>query len=575
MSIRLRTIATAAGLFLFALGMRLAYLEQAKSDPMSDVVHRIWDSLYYHRHALALAGIDPRVDPVGSVPYFLGPLYSYFLAGVYALFLPDPGLAKQAQAVLGALSCVLVFGIGRALFGERAGLVAGLLLACYGLAIYYAGVLLPASLELLLNLLFLWLLVRGERAPDWRAALAAGVVAGLATAAKTNAVLLVPAGMAVLWFAPPRLPKATRLRTLAALALGAALAIAPFTLRNWVVSHQFVVMNTTGGRNLWKGWGPNANGTHVPLVSPSAEGGARDPRERWTDLDDYLERRVDARRATEESSYFTQKTIAYVIERPVRALALGAKKLLLFANAIELGNRDRYYFARRYSPLLQLPLPSFGLIASLGLAGAAFAWRRRPRTALVYAFLAVQVASYVIVFVLARYRIVAAAALCLFAGWLVVEGWDALRGRRWRSLAAGLVAVLVAAAVVHVPVGFGRERGFASAHYELGYHYLQRGEARAAVAELERALAHGDWADPDLDATTAAFKARLELAQAWLEQGEKERGKAMLRDLLTELGDASPEHAKLRRSAERQLRRLEFRRTPTPDDEPDLEPSFD
>jgi hypothetical protein len=251
-----------------------------------------------------------------------------------------------------------------------------------------------------------------------------------------------------------------------------------------------------------------------------------------------------------------------VIERPARALALGAKKLLLFANAIELANRDRYYFARRYSPLLQLPLPSFGLIASLGLAGAAFAWRRRPRTALVYAFLAVQVASYVIVFVLARYRIVAAAALCLSpvarrrgvdgqggAGALGGVGRGARRRRRGPR-----------------PVGLAAAR-FASAHWDT---YLQRGgtgrRGRAGTRARARRLGRPDWTHAAAFRHASSSRRRTE---------EKERGKAMLRDLVTELGDASPEHAKLRRSAERQLHRLEFRRTPTPDDEPDLEPSFD
>jgi hypothetical protein len=229
MSTRLRTIATAAGLFLFALGLRLAYLEQAKSDPMSDVVHRIWDSLYYHRHALALAGIDPRVDPLGSVPYFLGPLYCTSWLGSTRCS-PDPGLAKQAQAVLGALR-VLVFGIGRAL-GARAGLVAGLLLACYGLAIYYAGVPAPGVAGAVPEPPVRVAVVRGERSPDWPAALAAGVVAGSATAAKTNAVLLVPAewrccGSRHRGFRGDAASDACRL------ALGAALAIAPFTLRNW------------------------------------------------------------------------------------------------------------------------------------------------------------------------------------------------------------------------------------------------------------------------------------------------------------------------------------------------------
>jgi hypothetical protein len=555
--IQLRTCAAALGLFSIALGLRLVYLEQAKSDPMAGVIHSIWDSLYYHRHALAIAGIDPARDPLGNAPYFLGPLYSYFLAGVYALFLPDPGTVKTLQAGLGAASCVLVWAIGRALFSGLAGVLGGLLFAGYGVAIYYSGILLPTNLELLLNLLFLFALVGG--APTPRRWLVAGAFGGLATAAKTNAILLVPAALVALEIAERGLPRAARLRCAGAVALGAALAIAPFTARNWIVSDHLVLMNTTGGRNLWKGNGPHANGTHVALL-PQWDGARPAPEDsdvRETNLGDYLEGRVSARRAVEEDAAFRQKTLRYVLDHPGRSAALLGKKLALLANAVELGIRDRYYFALRYSSLLQLPLPGFGLIASLGLAGAAFAWRGRPRSAALYAVLAVQVVSFVLVFVLSRYRIVAAACLAVFAGELLARWLDALRTLELRRAAPSLVAAAVAAGVVNVPLqGFGREREFALAHLELGMHQIERGEHRAAIEQLERAIEHGDWGEVPPQA--GVFVARERLAHAWLQAGDRERASEQVRALLADVEAAGPDYERTRRRVERLRRWIEF-----------------
>ena len=85
--------------------------------------------------------------------YFLSPLYIYLLAATYALFGTGPATAFTLQAVLSAASCVLALWIGRRLFGEIAGLIAGLLLALYGFVIYQSMVLLPGTLVLFLNLL--------------------------------------------------------------------------------------------------------------------------------------------------------------------------------------------------------------------------------------------------------------------------------------------------------------------------------------------------------------------------------------------------------------------------------------
>jgi len=74
--------------------------------------------------------------PAG-LPVFLGLLWS--LVGKSFLW------PRLLQALLGALSVVLIAWIGARIFGSRVGLAAGLGAAGYGTLIYFDGELLPPT----------------------------------------------------------------------------------------------------------------------------------------------------------------------------------------------------------------------------------------------------------------------------------------------------------------------------------------------------------------------------------------------------------------------------------------------
>jgi hypothetical protein len=157
------------------------------------------------------------------------------------------------------------------------------------------------------------------------------------------------------------------------------------------------------------------------------------------------------------------------------SLKLMAKKGALFFNARELFVRDNFYFAQRYSSLLAAPLPGFGVIGSLGLAGALLGWRRWQSSLYVYSVLLAQVASCVLIFVLARYRLVAVCCLILFASSFSIEAIRAQGERRKRALIVSVAALIGCAALVHIPFPeFERERGFKERQHriELRSRYL-------------------------------------------------------------------------------------------------------
>jgi hypothetical protein len=154
-------------------------------------------------------------------------------------------------------------------------------------------------------------------------------------------------------------------------------------------------------------------------------------------------------------------TLKYMASQPIASAKLLVKKALLFLNERELFIRDNFYFAKRYSSVLSLPLPGFALIGVLGLAGALWGLRRWESTAHVYAMLLVQIASYTLVFVLARYRLVAVACLILFASRFLGDVIQIIVERRRGALALAAAVALCCALLVHIRFAeFPYERGF-------------------------------------------------------------------------------------------------------------------
>jgi hypothetical protein len=203
-----------------------------------------------------------------------------------------------------------------------------------------------------------------------------------------------------------------------------------------------------------------------------------------------LLREVDPKEAVEESHEMSREAREYMLKHPVATAKILIKKGLLFLNHRELFIRDNAYFAKRYSSLLQLPLPNFGLVASLGLAGVLLGWRRWRHNAFLYGILLTQVASFVIVFIIARYRMVAVACLILFASQFLVEVAGQIRARKRHALALAAAVLLASTAVVHIPFSeFPYNRGFEEKRKKV--------VKRNRIIRAEKAKAEADLAPVD------------------------------------------------------------------------------
>ncbi len=523
--------------FGLALGARLLFLHQYHAWPLYERMGPIVDSRFYLLRAQQIATGQWQ----DTAPFYLSPLYCYGLGLLFTVAEASQETARVFQAFLGAGSCVLFAVAARRVFGTGVGLATGFLLALQGFLLYTTAVVLPSGLVLFLHAALAALLAGREANPGRPRCLAAGVLLGLAAAAKPNALLT--AVLVAAWLAArARGAPPARWRPVVLIGLGVVAALAPFTLHNAAVSGHFVLVSTNGGRNLYKGHGPEATGSHVFLEEDLGLG-----------LRDYLDGNVEPEAPIRDSRQMSRRAWEHVRAHPGDTLALSARKLLLALHDRELGVRDNFEFARRYAPLLRWNPLGFGLLASLGLVGMIVA-RRVPGSGLFAVLVGSQLFALVAIFVLGRYRVVLVGCFAAYAAYLFVWGRARWRERAWRPLLESAAAVLVLLVVTHVPLAqFPRDAGFALQHLALARPLRNAGQVEEARAHYLAAAA-GDWLELP-DTPTRRLEVRLEAAECALELGRADEARAELEDLTAELERrALPQEKRLRDRARALLR---------------------
>lgn len=487
--------------------LRGCYFAELADSP--ELAAPAYDAAFHDHWARALWSGDwspPRffADPeLRTSPYFRPPGYPHFLAALYALTGGSPLGARALQMALGLANAALAFLLGRALLGRAAGLCAAAGMACTWTVVYFEGELLAPVLEIALLLGALLACERWRRVRGWGSGLAAGLLLGLFAVTRPNALVLAPVVWVFgLWVAAraggPRRP------LLLGLPLGLLAAIAPVTIRNFVVAGDFVAISSNGGVNLWIGNNEHADG-HTARIPALGEFAAL---QGWTCFDEPAIRRGVERivgrplLASEVSSYFAGRAWDHVLAHPGHALALAARKAALFWGPLEVANNREDELARADSAVLRW-LPGFPWLLSLAVLGALRLARelrrspgpRRDCVLLLAACVLVYFASHLPFFVAGRYRMPLVPLLWLFAGHGVAGVFALARDGRRAAAAKWAAAWLMLLGAAHVPLtGYRPDPG--QWHFQRGDALRMAGDLDAAVAEFRLAIERAVRPDP-------------------------------------------------------------------------------
>lgn len=302
------------------------------------------------------------------------PLYGMMLGAVYRTIGHSYLAVALLQVVMSVLTAWLIFVYARRLHGDRIALVALGMYAVYPDLIIYPGMLLAETLFILLLVGGMTLLLPRERR-SVAATAGAGVAFGLATLARATTQYFPPFVIGYLLWDER---KSLRRRLLHAAVFFAAFVapIAPWSAHASSVAGRFVAVYSDSWHFVWIGNNAGADGTYSELPP-----------------------RLTTRDQGQRDSIAKAEAVAFVRERPGRALALALKKVAIFWSPKPDSGAAAYLGQITGAPLAYLllggaffvmfPLAAFGLALTVN-------WRRHiPFLLLAVYFTAIHAASHV------------------------------------------------------------------------------------------------------------------------------------------------------------------------------------
>jgi 4-amino-4-deoxy-L-arabinose transferase-like glycosyltransferase len=337
-----------AAVVLVATAARGAvYMASPMTPPVFDMAEYWMRAEYLYTHG----ALYPDSGRMPGLPAALAAIFA--VAGG-----PSMAAARLMNIVAGALTTGLTYLLARRVVDRRAAAGAALAVAVYPSSLLYTCLV---TTETLVTVPLLGALLAASYGTP-RAAVVAGVLAGLATLVRPAGVAILPAVLAAaLWPALSAGPSRRRALTASLTAAGFVLAMLPWWLHGIRVHGQFVPLDTTSGLNVMIGNGPYASGRYRYASV------ARQTTELLAGLDTTT---------PDGSNEATARAVAYARAHPGETAALIPAKVG-FLLALE-GNEQAYlysisHFGQRRAVTVWLwgaaVLAAFPLLLTAGLLG--------------------------------------------------------------------------------------------------------------------------------------------------------------------------------------------------------------
>lgn len=216
-----------------------------------------------HRYVRVARNIVAGKGPIDSAQVKAGtdPVYPAILsAGIRLGASSDEAVFRFGRIVNAVFSCasiLLISMLGRAICGDRAGLIAAGIFAIDPILLFFNGLVLTETVHITILLAAMCCMARLSSRYALLLAGCSGLLLGLGAMTRSTGFLLVFAMLPAVWLLTrPGIRRATVGLCLA----GSIAALAPMVMRNYAVLGAFVPVRTGGGASLMEALGPWADG---------------------------------------------------------------------------------------------------------------------------------------------------------------------------------------------------------------------------------------------------------------------------------------------------------------------------
>ena len=348
----------------------------------------------------------------------------------YTVFLPvtmtigdHPLVLALIQSLLGSLTCLFCGLTAAQLSGRKAGLMAALLLAPCSMMLMYVPFALIEVLAAFFISVFLYASILAWRRDQLRYWLLAASILAATTLTRGTALLLLPALLALLTWKHRRRPGRAAAHIVACCIVFWGLQL-PWSWHNYQVTGHWV--------------GPS---TDLPEVLPFGNAPDASPGELYSSPLYHEWQRLA--QLPENPIPVSQNLIASIKQEPAAWAELKLRCLLLFLDHSYIPNNINEDIVEAKLPWLKI-LPSWGVLAALGLAGLFLIFQRQRRPCHLFLAVATILAAAGIVglYILSRFKVP-------FLPFCAVLGGFALAQARWRLLLVPLALGLCCTFLIH------------------------------------------------------------------------------------------------------------------------------
>jgi|GEM_PF-973659 len=412
----------------------------------------------------------------------MGPLYPYFLAlGLSAGF--NFYSILFLQAVFGVIVVYNIFVVARRIFDKKAGLIAAFMGAIYCPFIFYDGLLLSESLQLLLLSFALILIIpsRGSKNKTINY-LFSGVLIGLMALGR-GTILIFPFFVSIYWifkfFTEEGIKSNRYLKRAVLIITGTICGVLPATIHN-TSNGEFVAISSNFGINFYIGNGADATGAYNEPqgLNLSSDFTGREIAEKESG------RKL---KSAEVSKFWFDRANDFIKNHPLKFITGIIKKAWLYFWYFDIPQAESIQIHHKFFPAFWILPNGYWFVLIPGLMGMFLTERNEPRCLLIL-LLVSSLAGVMVFFVIGRFKLIGSIVFLIFSGAGIRGVYQSMKEKNRPVIVNATIILIVSLPFLFLPRSISRKGKIASAYDNVGISYFFKNKPDEAIKWYRQAV---------------------------------------------------------------------------------------
>ncbi len=379
-------------LFLLASFLRISYAFYLKGNiPVGSDVR-------YDLLALNIWKYGEYAFQPGIPTAYLTPLYPLFLSGVYFLFGHSYLAVRIIQSLIGSLTCLVIYFIGKKTVGKRVGAIAATISIFYPFFVYYTTYLRVETLFTFFLAVAVYGLITNIQKPDWKNLALSGIFTGLAALCKPTTFAFIPfsvLGFLVIF----GIRKVATYRNIGIFLFFFVIILSPWVIRNRIVFQRIIPSETRLGPALLDG----------TLLFNALEQ-HRAKQEKQTNPVLLKGKELNE---IERNEYYTKEALNFIRRNPKYMMKLAVRKFLNFWRLYP--HTGSIYTVHSQTLIVLISFLSYGLLLPFSIVGVLLSLGNWKQFTFLYGLIVSFTVIHMVFWVQIRYRLPIMPYMIVFA----------------------------------------------------------------------------------------------------------------------------------------------------------------